>query len=1095
MRSKAVFMTTLLLISSVMLVFLPPTSADNDSTTANILIDSTTNYICFPDCGSEGVDEFDWYRVTLEPYTTTQVFVENLDDIASVDMRVSVYTTNPLNLDQQFDAGANDNQSVFLNNSNSSPVDYLIEITTVDGWGDDGSNYVISRNDETDNFWQTAMTIQPGSFLPEGVVCISNCDNNVVDSEDWYQVSFDANQQVAIVAEELSWFTYLDFEIYQLVNGSIQSFSYEYHGGSAGGLQDYSVRAWFNTTVTSTYLIRVYTPEPDSVQYNLSVSIGTWVDVLEDDFHWVSFPDVKFGDEIRVQAVRTDSPNDLDVLMFNAEAFEEYRLGVADGSGSSPDELLAEEDCLVCSIQFQVSAEDSGLLNVKPETTHDLQQAISWSPTLFLVADYTDYRSNPPANNQVDTAHIFLSVSILQSQSPSENYELYQQELNGEWTLINTGTTTSGSLDAPIGGWSSQLTETGDGFAKTIYRVEVRDGTSNVLLSNSTFEVTNFEPIAKMQIGGDIGGEFKQGIPVYFDGSASWDGDNDALTHSWRLDGIELSNEPIFEAQLNTGNYLLEYSVTDTHGSLSQITQSLSVEPITLDGFSQNTTTTLPNETIASITSSNVNYQETSIAPSWTEFSFISTGIGIGINAESRITQTTQYDLVIDYSENQTTFSKQNMLVTTETALKMNLAVFVRDLGTNNITIYDMPMPSEGQIYEGQSWFPVGLFDRVYYWGELAVIDSTASSEMTSEVSLDVEIPALDLMDYITSIASNIPGSQVPLLALSIAIDYNLYIDIDLQVDVSTNGTVVDMVVQSDSSTPELLPVAPVELFNQESMQYFSYSSSETALEIFGSIGLRLRIAQPGWLTTGLGFIVEDPMFLEGEWEAKLVNSSGPIGLSNSKGHALSDQLVSILVNQTVLDEVENNSTEDNTDNDNQANETNGTSNTDADPTNQTNQTDQNPDGLNQDDLQQNQTETSENTTPSSEAFEILDYVLYGGITAVVLILLMLGMSRRRRKPPSASVKSNQSSWETSNAIEPFQPVASKGIVPNQQQPQVIDANNLRFQYDPTEGAKERRAQIAQSILCPACGVALGIPEQRPIKVTCPQCLHVANFS
>ena len=272
------------------------------------------------------------------------------------------------------------------------------------------------------------------------------------------------------------------------------------------------------------------------------------------------------------------------------------------------------------------------MLNVKPETTHDLQQAISWSPTLFLVADYTDYRSNPPANNQVDTAHIFLSVSILQSQSPSENYELYQQELNGEWTLINTGTTTSGSLDAPIGGWSSQLTETNDGFAKTIYRVEVRDGTSNALLSNSTFEVTNFEPIAKMQIGGDIGGEFKQGIPVYFDGSASWDGDNDALIHSWRLDGIELSNDPIFEAQLNTGNYLLEYSVTDTHGSLSQITQSLSVEPITLDGFSQNTTTTLPNETIASITSSNVNYQETSIAPSWTEFGFISTGIGIGLS-------------------------------------------------------------------------------------------------------------------------------------------------------------------------------------------------------------------------------------------------------------------------------------------------------------------------------------------------------------------------------------------------------------------------------------------------------------------------------
>ena len=132
------------------------------------------------------------------------------------------------------------------------------------------------------------------------------------------------------MTEELSWWTTLDFEIFELVDGNIQSFAYEYHGGSAGGLQDYSVRAWFNTTEASTYLIRVYTPDSGDVIYNLSVSVGTWVDVVEDDFHWVSFPNVKFGDEIRVQAVRTDAPNDLDVLMFNADAFEEYRLGVAD---------------------------------------------------------------------------------------------------------------------------------------------------------------------------------------------------------------------------------------------------------------------------------------------------------------------------------------------------------------------------------------------------------------------------------------------------------------------------------------------------------------------------------------------------------------------------------------------------------------------------------------------------------------------------------------------------------------------------------------------------------------------------------------------
>ena len=59
----------------------------------------------------------------------------------------------------------------------------------------------------------------------------------------------------------------------------------------------------------------------------------------------------------------------------------------------------------------------------------------------------------------------------------------------------------------------------------------------------------------------------------------------------------------------------------------------------------------------------------------------------------------------------------------------------------------------------------------------------------------------------------------------------------------------------------------------------------------------------------------------------------------------------------------------------------------------------------------------------------------------------------------------------------------------------LIDKSNLHYEYDPTEGAKHRRAQVDQAILCPACGVRLGIPSTRPIKVTCPQCLHEETFS
>jgi len=1008
MKSKATLLAILLVFTTAVPIILPSVSADDDSSTATNLLDSSTSYICSPDCGPEGVDEFDWYRASVQPFTTSQIFVENLDDIASVTMRVSVYTTDFQNPEDQFDVSGNYNESVLLNNSLNVQMDFFIEITTIDGWGDDGSNYVITRIDQTDNFWQVATPVQPGSFLPEGVVCISDCQDDVLDGEDWYQVEINSNQQIAVVAEELSWWTTLDFEIFELVDGNIQSFAYEYHGGSAGGLQDYSVRAWFNTTEASTYLIRVHTPDTGDVIYNLSVSVGTWVDVVEDDFHWVSFPNVKFGDEIRVQAVRTDAPNDLDVLMFNADAFEEYRLGVADGSGSSPEEILAQEDCLVCSIQFTVTPEESGLLNVKPETTHDAQQEISWSPTLFLVADYTDYRSNPPSNSEVDVASIFLSISVLESQSVSENYNVFQQEVNGDWTLIHSGTTSTGTLQSPMGGWLSDVTEIENGFSKTVYKVEVRDGLTDQLLSNSTFEVTNFVPIAKMQLNGDIGGSFMQGLPVVFDGTTSWDGDNDELSYSWILDGVELSTEPLFEAEFMEGDYLLEFEVVDNFGAQSRLTQAFSVDSIPLDGFSQNVNITVPDETVATITSVNVNMQETSIAPSWTDFEFISTGIGIGINVESRITQTTQYDLVLTYIDNQTSFEKVNQTVTTETALKMNLAVFIRDLDTNNVTIYDMPMPSEGQIYEGQSWFPVGLFDRVYYWGDLAVIDTTTGTDSTNTVSVDVEIPALDLMDYITSIASNIPGSQVPLLVLGIAIDYNLYIDIDLQVDVHNNGEIVEMVVQAGTSTPEILPSTPVDLQQNESIQYFSYSDTESLIEIFGSIGLRLRIAQPAWLTTGLGFIVEDPMFLEGEWEAKLVNSTGPIGTSSSMAYSLSDQLLAIAVNQTVGEPPEENETENNTEENNSSgtNETTGENPLDNTTENQTNETQDT-----QDDTETPGEQTDDADT-SSETFDLLNYALYGGIIAAVLLLFVILGLLRKKKPPKSPQRTNQPSWE-----------------------------------------------------------------------------------
>ena len=58
-----------------------------------------------------------------------------------------------------------------------------------------------------------------------------------------------------------------------------------------------------------------------------------------------------------------------------------------------------------------------------------------------------------------------------------------------------------------------------------------------------------------------------------------------------------------------------------------------------------------------------------------------------------------------------------------------------------------------------------------------------------------------------------------------------------------------------------------------------------------------------------------------------------------------------------------------------------------------------------------------------------------------------------------------------------------------------LDLSEYRYGYDPTTDAKTRRSQVSQAIRCPTCGAALGIPDVRPIKVTCPACAATHTFT
>ena len=105
-------------------------------------------------------------------------------------------------------------------------------------------------------------------------------------------------------------------------------------------------------------------------------------------------------------------------------------------------------------------------------------------------------------------------------------------------------------------------------------------------------------------------------------------------------------------------------------------------------------------------------------------------------------------------------------------------------------------------------------------------------------------------------------------------------------------------------------------------------------------------------------------------------------------------------------------------------------------------------------------------------------------------------MSRKYGMSPDEIVAILQSANQSQQPTQqPFEPVASKTVPELPNRPREISMQGLHFDYDPTAGAKDKRAQVDQAIMCPGCGVALGIPSRRPIKIKCPQCLHVATYN
>ena len=118
------------------------------------------------------------------------------------------------------------------------------------------------------------------------------------------------------------------------------------------------------------------------------------------------------------------------------------------------------------------------------------------------------------------------------------------------------------------------------------------------------------------------------------------------------------------------------------------------------------------------------------------------------------------------------------------------------------------------------------------------------------------------------------------------------------------------------------------------------------------------------------------------------------------------------------------------------------------------------------------------------------------GLRGYDLTLEIDAMSRKYGISPDEIIAVLRATTQSQQPTQQqFEPVASKTVPELPNRPREISMQGLHFDYDPSTGAKDKRAQVDQAIVCPGCGVALGIPSRRPIKIKCPQCLHVATYN
>ena len=137
-------------------------------------------------------------------------------------------------------------------------------------------------------------------------------------------------------------------------------------------------------------------------------------------------------------------------------------------------------------------------------------------------------------------------------------------------------------------------------------------------------------------------------------------------------------------------------------------------------------------------------------------------------------------------------------------------------------------------------------------------------------------------------------------------------------------------------------------------------------------------------------------------------------------------------------------------------------------------------------------------TVPEHELVALSAMTGFDQTLEIERLCQMYGVDEAALRAAMATVVPSQSNgatpadqmWDTTHKTIPGLEDARAPTAPN-----LVDKRQFRFEYDPTKEASQRREQVNQAILCSACGVALGIPDIRPIKVTCPSCLFESTYT